>query len=100
MEKIKKRIANLKVAGKLKVYRMTVLVMTLFLPFLTYLFNHTACRSHIRYTVYKCKFTQSFVSREPVSYTHLSIVKHILKLHRIKPYTEYSGGRLIIGFYI
>ena len=29
MEKIKKRIANLKVAGKLKVYRMTVLVMTL-----------------------------------------------------------------------
>ena len=30
----------------------------------------------------------------------LSIVKHILKLHRIKPYTEYSGGRLIIGFYI
>ena len=31
MEKIKKRIANLKVAGKLKVYRMTVLVMTLFL---------------------------------------------------------------------
>ena len=31
IEKIKKRIANLKVAGKLKVYRMTVLVMTLFL---------------------------------------------------------------------
>ena len=31
MEKIKKRIANLKVAGKLKVYQMTVLVMTLFL---------------------------------------------------------------------
>lgn len=31
MEKIKKRIDNLKVAGKLKVYRMTVLVMTLFL---------------------------------------------------------------------
>ena len=31
MEKIKKRIANLKAAGKLKVYRMTVLVMTLFL---------------------------------------------------------------------
>ena len=31
MEKIKKRIANLKVAGNLKVYRMTVLVMTLFL---------------------------------------------------------------------
>ena len=31
MEKIKKHIANLKVAGKLKLYRMTVLVMTLFL---------------------------------------------------------------------
>ena len=31
MEKIKKRIVNLKVAGKLKVYRMTVFVMTLFL---------------------------------------------------------------------
>ena len=31
MEKIKKRITNLKVAGKLKVYQMTVLVMTLFL---------------------------------------------------------------------
>ena len=28
--KDQKRIANLKVAGKLKVYRMTVLVMTLF----------------------------------------------------------------------
>ena len=31
MEKIKKCIANLKVEGKLKVYQMTVLVMTLFL---------------------------------------------------------------------
>ena len=31
MEKLKKRIANLKVAGKLKLYRITVLVMTLFL---------------------------------------------------------------------
>ena len=30
MEKIKKHIANLKVAGKLKLYRMTVLVMTFF----------------------------------------------------------------------
>ena len=30
MEKIKKCIANLKVEGKLKVYQMTVLVMTLF----------------------------------------------------------------------
>ena len=33
MEKIRKRITNLKVAGKLKVYRMTVLAMTLFLVF-------------------------------------------------------------------
>lgn len=31
MEKIKKHIANLKVAGKLKLYQMTVLVMTFFL---------------------------------------------------------------------
>ena len=31
MEKLKKHITNLKVAGKLKVYRITVLVMTLFL---------------------------------------------------------------------
>ena len=31
MERIKKRIANLKVEGKLKVYQITVLVMTLFL---------------------------------------------------------------------
>ena len=31
MEKLKKRISNLKVAGKLKLYRITVLVMTLFL---------------------------------------------------------------------
>ena len=30
MEKIKKHIANLKVAGKLKLYQMTVLVMTFF----------------------------------------------------------------------
>ena len=30
MEKLKKRIANLKVAGKLKLYRITVLVMTLY----------------------------------------------------------------------
>ena len=33
MEKIKKRITNLKVAGKLRVYQITVLVMTLFLVF-------------------------------------------------------------------
>ena len=46
MEKIKKRIANLKVAGKLKVYRMTVLVMTLFLV-LVALFSTLVIRSNI-----------------------------------------------------
>ena len=33
MEKIKKHIANLKVAGKLKLYRMTVLVIDISDPF-------------------------------------------------------------------
>ena len=46
MEKIKKRIANLKVAGKLKVYRMTVLAMTLFLV-LVALFSTLVIRSNI-----------------------------------------------------
>ena len=46
MEKIKKRIANLKVAGKLKVYRMTVLVMTLFLVFVA-LISTLVIRSNI-----------------------------------------------------
>ena len=46
MEKIKKRIANLKVAGKLKVYRMTVLVMTLFLV-LVALISTVVIRSNI-----------------------------------------------------
>ena len=46
MEKIKKRIANLKVAGKLKVYRMTVLVMTLFLV-LVALLSTLVIRSNI-----------------------------------------------------
>ena len=46
MEKIKKRIANLKVAGKLKVYRMTVLVMTLFLV-LVALISTLVIRSNI-----------------------------------------------------
>ena len=46
MEKIKKRIANLKVAGKLKVYRMTVLVMTLFLM-LVALISTLVIRSNI-----------------------------------------------------
>ncbi len=46
MEKIKKRIANLKVAGKLKVYRVTVLVMTLFLV-LVALLSTLVIRSNI-----------------------------------------------------
>ena len=46
MEKIKKRRANLKVAGKLKVYRMTVLVMTLFLV-LVALISTVVIRSNI-----------------------------------------------------
>ncbi len=46
MEKIKKRIANLKVAGKLKVYRMTVLVMTVFLV-LVALISTVVIRSNI-----------------------------------------------------
>ena len=46
MEKIKKRITNLKVAGKLKVYRMTVLVMTFFLV-LVALISTLVIRSNI-----------------------------------------------------
>ena len=46
MEKIKKRIVNLKVTGKLKVYRMTVLVMTLFLV-LVALISTVVIRSNI-----------------------------------------------------
>ena len=46
MEKIKKRIANLKVAGKLKVYRVTVLVMTFFLV-LVALISTLVIRSNI-----------------------------------------------------
>ena len=46
MEKIKKRITNLKVAGKLKVYRMSVLVMTLFLV-LVALISTLVIRSNI-----------------------------------------------------
>ena len=46
MEKIKKHIANLKVAGKLKLYRMTVLVMTFFLV-LVALISTLVIRSNI-----------------------------------------------------
>ena len=47
MEKIKKRIANLKVAGKLKVYQITVLVMTLFLVSVA-LISTVVIRSNIK----------------------------------------------------
>ena len=46
MEKIKKRIVNLKVAGKLKVYQLTVLVMTVFLV-LVALISTLVIRSNI-----------------------------------------------------
>ena len=46
MKKLKKRIANLKVAGKLKLYRITVLVMTLFLM-LVALISTLVIRSNI-----------------------------------------------------
>ena len=46
MEKIKRRIANLKVAGKLKVYRVPVLVMTFFLV-LVALISTLVIRSNI-----------------------------------------------------
>ena len=46
MEKIKKRIVNLKVAGKLKVYQLTVLVMTAFLV-LVALISTLVIRSNI-----------------------------------------------------
>ena len=46
MEKLKKRIANLKVAGKLKLSRITVLVMTLFLM-LVALISTLVIRSNI-----------------------------------------------------
>ena len=46
MEKLKKYIANLKVAGKLKLYRITVLVMTLFLM-LVALISTLVIRSNI-----------------------------------------------------
>ena len=46
MEKLKKRIANLKVAGKLKLYRITMLVMTLFLM-LVALISTLVIRSNI-----------------------------------------------------
>ena len=47
MEKIQKRIANLKVAGKLKVYQVTVLVVTLFLVFVA-LISTLVIRSNIK----------------------------------------------------
>ena len=88
MEKIKKRIANLKVAGKLKLYRITVLVMTLFLM-LVALISTVVIRSNIEKITevwspsleylqdletmtakYRIKQYQHLVA---VSYTHLTL---------------------------
>ena len=54
MEKLKKRIANLKVAGKLKLYRITVLVMTLFLM-LVALISTLVIRSNMKNYKMKCE---------------------------------------------
>ena len=56
MEKLKKRISNLKVAGKLKLYRITVLVMTLFLM-LVALTSTLVIRSNIE------KITDRFIPK-------------------------------------
>ena len=83
MEKIKKRIANLKVEGKLKVYQMTVLVMTLFLV-LVALISTVVIRSNIEKITKvwspSLEYLQDLETMtakyrikqyQPVSYTHL-----------------------------
>ena len=75
MEKIKKRIANLKVAGKLKVYRMTVLVMTLFLV-LVALISTLVIRSNIE------KMTEVWSP----SLGHLQGLETMTAKYRIKQY--------------
>ena len=75
MEKIKKRITNLKVAGKLKVYRMTVLVMTLFLV-LVALISTAVIRSHIE------KITQVWSP----SLEYLQDLETMTAKYRIKQY--------------
>lgn len=75
MEKIKKRIANLKVEGKLKVYQMTVLVMTLFLV-LVALISTVVIRSNIE------KITKVWSS----SLEYLQDLETMTAKYRIKQY--------------
>ena len=75
MEKIKKRIANLKVEGKLKVYRMTVLVMTLFLV-LVALISTLVIRSNIE------KITEVWSP----SFEYLQDLETMTAKYRIKQY--------------
>lgn len=75
MEKIKKRIANLKVAGKLKVYQMTVLVMTVFLV-LVALISTAVIRSNIE------KITEVWSP----SFEYLQDLETMTAKYRIKQY--------------
>ena len=75
MEKIKRRIANLKVAGKLKVYRVTVLVMTFFLV-LVALISTLVIRSNIE------KMTEVWSP----SLGHLQGLETMTAKYRIKQY--------------
>ena len=75
MEKIKRRIANLKVAGKLKVYRVIVLVMTFFLV-LVALISTLVIRSNIE------KMTEVWSP----SLGHLQGLETMTAKYRIKQY--------------
>ena len=75
MEKIRRRIANLKVAGKLKVYRVTVLVMTFFLV-LVALISTLVIRSNIE------KMTEVWSP----SLGHLQGLETMTAKYRIKQY--------------
>ena len=75
MEKIKRCIANLKVAGKLKVYRVTVLVMTFFLV-LVALISTLVIRSNIE------KMTEVWSP----SLGHLQGLETMTAKYRIKQY--------------
>ena len=75
MEKIKKHIANLKVAGKLKVYQMTVLVMTFFLV-LVALISTLVIRSNIE------KITEVWSP----SFEYLQDLETMTAKYRIKQY--------------
>ena len=75
MEKIRRRIANLKVAGKLKVYRVTVLAMTFFLV-LVALISTLVIRSNIE------KMTEVWSP----SLGHLQGLETMTAKYRIKQY--------------